>query len=78
MAKYEDEEYFEEESNPYQDESDSGETKCPECNEIIYEDSPRCPYCRNYITSKSTVPLWVKITGIVIIISFVIALFFQW
>jgi uncharacterized paraquat-inducible protein A len=29
---------------------------CPNCKRQIHEDSPRCPYCENYISEEDTVP----------------------
>ena len=44
---------------------------CPYCGEDVYEDSPRCPYCENYLSveertsSSSSMPVWV-IVGMVL------------
>lgn len=44
---------------------------CPYCGEDVYEDSPRCPHCENYLSveertsSSSSMPVWV-IVGLVL------------
>ncbi len=44
------------------DDEDNSETvPCPHCREPMYEDSPRCPSCGEYITSsdfRKPFPTW--------------------
>ena len=39
------------------DEDDADSTvPCPYCGREIHEDSPRCPYCENYISAEDSPP----------------------
>ena len=40
------------------DSTDDEETTipCPHCGREIYEDSQRCPYCENYLSSEDAPP----------------------
>jgi len=40
---------------------DAGTFPCPNCGGDIYDDSPRCPKCGDYVTpgSKSRLPWWI-------------------
>lgn len=56
----------------YEEEDSANWTEpCPNCGEMVYEDSPRCPACGDYIVHRrgpfSGKPLWffLLILGIV-------------
>jgi len=42
---------------------------CPHCRKEIHEDSPRCPYCENYLSDEDAPParkpLWIILGAIV-------------
>ena len=43
--------------------------ECPSCRREILEDSPRCPYCEQYLSAEDHAsprrPMWVIVTAIV-------------
>ncbi len=52
-----------------EDEDSSDTLPCPVCGEPVFEDSPRCPSCGQYITPGGTGvaarPAWILITALV-------------
>ena len=53
---------------------------CPACGATIYEDTPRCPICGEYITFStrpfSGKPIWWTVLGLLGSIALVVALIF--
>jgi hypothetical protein len=35
------------------DDDDDDRVACPQCGQMIYEDSPRCPYCGHWVVTGS-------------------------
>ena len=74
---YGDDEYDDDDERDQYD--DSSETiVCPACGADVYEDSPRCPTCGNYIT-PSTSPLsgrpqWYVLLALVGVAAAIVAL----
>lgn len=66
------------------DEPEFEETRpCPACGADVYEDSPRCPICGEYIThSRSSTwagrPVWYVLLGLLGIIAVVTMLLAPW
>lgn len=58
------------------EDSPSGVKLCPNCGAEVYEDTVRCPICREYITpaTPDTWPLWFKLLGLLGVIAVVIML----
>ena len=64
------------------DESDDPDTvPCPNCRQPMYEDSPQCPYCGEYVTPSTSAwserPWWwiaLGLIGIVAVIGMLTAL----
>ena len=38
------------------DDDEDSTIPCPYCRREIHEDSPRCPYCENYISAEDSHP----------------------
>ena len=51
---------------------------CPECGAEVYEDTPRCPACGNYITHRASVwsgrPGWWILLGVVGVLATILVL----
>ena len=65
-----DEEDWEDPEPDSGDDSDSEPTiPCPYCRREILEDSPRCPYCEQFISAedspRTAKPVWVVVTALV-------------
>ncbi|MBY0589574.1 zinc-ribbon domain-containing protein [bacterium] len=45
-----DDEEEHDESSEFDSNEDDGTVPCPNCGKEMYEDSPRCPYCGEYVT----------------------------
>ncbi len=45
---------------------------CPYCQEEIPEDTPKCPYCGDYISKEDHVekpfPNWIKFTALILVL----------
>jgi predicted nucleic acid-binding Zn ribbon protein len=75
MTGYRDEEdvWKDDDESPVDDSGDdSGDEStvpCPACGRAIFEDSPRCPYCEQYISEEDRArprhPAWVITTALV-------------
>ncbi|MGO8690656.1 MAG: hypothetical protein ACLQLG_13620 [Thermoguttaceae bacterium] len=49
---------------------EDGTVPCPSCGRPIYEDSPRCPHCGNYISEEDPPPArkpWWIIVGALLV-----------
>ena len=61
-----DDEYAGEE---YADEDLSETIPCPNCGADVYEDSPACPVCGEYVTRSSSplagMPRWFAVLGVI-------------
>ncbi len=53
------------------DDGDAVTLPCPYCGRAIPEDTPRCPYCENYISREdappSRKPWWIIIGGLLVL-----------
>ncbi len=80
MGFSDDYEYGQEYETEYDDEpfeSDLDDSiLCSQCRNLIYEDSPRCPYCGEYVRSDTSwlsqrpgwlQALWIVVVGILIV-----------
>jgi len=50
------------------DDPESETLPCPSCGSAMFEDSPRCPTCGNYVAAADSSPrrpLWVMVTALV-------------
>jgi hypothetical protein len=48
------------------DSDDDGTAPCPACGQPMFEDSPRCPGCGEYVsTSTAARPTWIVVTVLV-------------
>ncbi len=61
------------------DEAENGDDllACPSCGMMIYDDSEKCPYCKNWITpmaAHARTPAWVRLTGAVVVVAFLFGL----
>lgn len=58
-----------EDSDGFDDSDDEPTVPCPSCGREILEDSPRCPYCEQYISADDHAaarkPLWVIATALI-------------
>ena len=46
--------YFDDYFDDYfEDGEDDSTFDCPNCGSAVYEDSPRCPQCGDYVTNRS-------------------------
>jgi hypothetical protein len=52
MSDYEDDDYSEYD----RDDEDVATVPCPYCRRPIPDDTPRCPYCENYISQEDAPP----------------------
>ena len=72
--------FAEDEADEGADEDDDGLMPCPYCGAAIYEDSPRCPKCENYLSDAERTttmqPRWIVVTAVVLLVVF--ALFAMW
>jgi hypothetical protein len=52
------------------DEDEEPTIPCPHCRRQIHEDSPRCPYCENYLSDEEEAPPsrkpWWIIVGVIV------------
>lgn len=59
------------------DENDEADTRpCPYCGKQVYEHAELCPHCKSYISFENTAsrrPLWIWITGIVLLAAMIYA-----
>jgi predicted nucleic acid-binding Zn ribbon protein len=59
------------------DGNDEGEMPCPYCGQPIYDDSPRCAHCGQYLSSEDAAaapkPMWI-VLGVVLCL----LLIFSW
>ena len=53
--EFEEDDWDDEESEGYDDDSDST-IPCPYCRRDIHEDAQRCPYCERYISEEDAPP----------------------
>ena len=57
---------------PYGDENDESEVLlCPSCGQLVHEDTPKCPYCGDWITplaASAARPIWVRVVGVIVVI----------
>ena len=69
-----DEDDFDDEADEGADEDDDGLMPCPYCGAAIYEDSPRCPKCENYLSDAERTttlqPRWIVVTAVVLLVVF--------
>jgi hypothetical protein len=69
--------------DPYDSESDSDDDDtepCQYCGAAVYDDSPRCPACGNYLSGEdapSRFPVWVKITALICLVVVVLWVLYQ-
>ena len=67
MSEFDDEETFDD----IDDNDEDSTAPCPFCRRAIHDDSPRCPYCENYISAEdreaqpSAKPWWI-VLGVVL------------
>jgi hypothetical protein len=47
------------------EQSDGDMAPCPACGEAMFEDSPRCPHCGEYVSVTGTRPTWIVVTVLV-------------
>ena len=52
----------------YDDDDDDLTFDCPSCGAAVYEDSPRCPQCGDYVTNASSSGLRSRWWFVVIVI----------
>lgn len=72
--RFEDEEEWDGES--WSDDADGDEEEatipCPECNQPVHEDSPRCPSCGYYITDEDAPiqpkPWWIIVGSLLCLV----------
>lgn len=57
------------EDDPAFDDDDEPTIPCPSCRREILEDTPRCPYCEQYLSAEdgggSHRPTWIVLTALV-------------
>jgi DNA-directed RNA polymerase subunit RPC12/RpoP len=41
---------------------------CPACGKPIYDQTERCPYCGQYVTTRFRPPMWVIVGAVICII----------
>lgn len=64
-----DDDYLDDSFDDLDDDSDST-IPCPFCRREVHEDSPRCPYCENYISKEdqaalaSAKPWWIVLGAV--------------
>jgi hypothetical protein len=55
------------------DSDDEVTVPCPFCKRQILEDTPRCPYCEQYLSeqdfARGSKPLWVIVTAVVCLVA---------
>lgn len=59
------------ENDEWLDEREEPTVPCPCCGREIYEDSPQCPHCRQYISEQDALPSrkpWWIIIGVLLCI----------
>lgn len=66
---------WEETYSPSPDGDDDDETiSCQYCGKPMWEESPRCPYCGNYISREDEPyrlkPFWIILTVILLLLAF--------
>jgi len=49
-----DDEFDDDDDIPSEDVADEATICCPACGMEIYEDSPQCPHCGEYVTSSTS------------------------
>jgi hypothetical protein len=52
-------------------EDEMGTVPCPHCRRQILEDTPRCPYCENYISEEDVPPMrkpWWIVLGTLLVL----------
>jgi hypothetical protein len=80
MARYDDDDDDEEDwdddpdidGHASDDDDDDNTVPCPFCKRPILEDTPRCPYCEQYLSeadfARGSKPLWVIVTAVVCLV----------
>lgn len=62
------------------DDSSSDTMFCPICHQIVYEDTPRCPVCGNYLPSQTSIwankPRWVRSIAWILLVLAVLGFLF--
>jgi hypothetical protein len=58
----------------FQDDDDSPYIPCPHCQQEIHEDAAMCPYCEEFVTSRSSFPRWVIVVALVVLALMVLPL----
>jgi hypothetical protein len=56
------------------DDSDESTIACPYCRQEMYEDSPRCPHCGQYISDEDAPPTrksWWIVVGVLLCLAVV-------
>lgn len=65
----EDNDDWDDDGDSVDDSADDATVPCPYCRREILEDSPRCPYCEQYISAEDTTParkpLWVIVAALI-------------
>jgi hypothetical protein len=75
---YGDEDWYSEDEDESNDDAETAH--CPECSELVYDFSEKCPACGYYLTAadrrrlwaSETKPKWVLITATVILVMLVL------
>jgi hypothetical protein len=75
-----------EDDDDWDDDDDMGEAddaddseptiSCPYCHKTIYEDSPQCPHCGQYILEEDTTAgrkMWLTILGVLLCLCAILA-----
>lgn len=64
-----DEDWDDAEAESGEDQDADATVPCPSCRREILEDTPRCPYCEQYISAEdhagAAKPAWVILTALV-------------
>jgi uncharacterized protein (DUF983 family) len=73
MGRWDSDEDFDGEDEEWpENDADDGQMECPYCGEAMYDDSPRCPSCGQYLSQEDVPPAkkpaWIVITAVVVLI----------
>lgn len=71
-------EFYDEDYEGSDDDEATLTTACPECGADVYEDTPRCPACGNYVTHGTNVwsgrPNWWILLGLLGVVATILVL----
>jgi hypothetical protein len=71
-------EFHDDNDEAYDDDEVTLTTVCPECGADVYEDTPQCPACGNYITHETNVwsgrPGWWILLGLLGVVATILVL----